>query len=281
MRKKESKNIVYLDTGFVSEKEANLAFSARGFLQAVGLFETMRSQGNKIVYLGQHLARIKQASGTVGIKFSYSPLQLKKTIKELVRLNCLSDACVRLIFWEKQNSGHILISAKKYTAFAPGQYRRGFQANISRFRSQADSVFARLKTTERMLYELSYRQAKAKGFDEAVLLNHYGYLAETTRSNIFFIKDNGLFTPAPECGCLAGITRKAVFDLAREFRIKVYEGNFTLRDLITSDEAFLTNSLVGIMPLVKVEKENIGNGLAGRLTGYFIRRYNSLLKNGT
>lgn len=281
MQKKESENIVYLDTGFVSEKEAGLAFSARGFLQAVGLFETMRSQDNRIVYLGQHLARIKHDSKIIGIKFSYSTLQLKKTIKELVRLNCLSDACVRLIFWEKQNSGHILISAKKYTVFAPGQYRRGFRVNISRFRSQADSVFTRLKTTQRILYELSYRQAKAKGFNEAILLNHYGYLAEATRSNIFFIKDNELFTPALECGCLAGITRKAVFALARKSRIKVHEGNFTPQDLIASDEAFLTNSLIGIMPLVKVEKENIGNGLAGRLTGDFIKRYNFLLRNGT
>jgi len=130
------------------------------------------------------------------------------------------------------------------------------------------------------LYQLSLGQAQDKGFDEALILNSRGFIAEAARSNIFLVKGDALFTPTLSCGCLAGITRKVVFDLAKRNNIKIYEGRFILKDLYEADEAFLTNSLMGVMPLVAVEKHLIKKGLRGKITGYFIKKYNSLLKNG-
>jgi len=135
-----------------------------------------------------------------------------------------------------------------------------------------------LKTTNRIFYDLSLKEARDKGFDEAIILNSRGIIAEASRSNIFWVKDKELFTPGLECGCLDGITRKAVFDLAKKYNFKIYTGNFTLQDLYTCDEAFLTNSLWGIMPLAVIEKETIGKGKCGKLTRFFIEKYNSLLK---
>ncbi|MBM3252414.1 MAG: hypothetical protein FJZ11_06545, partial [Candidatus Omnitrophica bacterium] len=114
--------------------------------------------------------------------------------------------------------------------------------------------------------------------DEAIILNNRGYVSEGSRSNIFLVKDNTVFTPSLSSGCLAGITRKAIFDLAKIYNIKICEGNFTLRDLHTAEEIFLTNSLMGVMALTSLEKEPIAKGSVGRVTKFFMKKYNLLLK---
>jgi branched-subunit amino acid aminotransferase/4-amino-4-deoxychorismate lyase len=92
------------------------------------------------------------------------------------------------------------------------------------------------------------------------------------------VRSRELFTPELDCACLDGITRKVVFGLAKISGINVFEARFTLEDLCGSDEAFLTNSLMGIMPLVSIENKKVGSGKAGKLTRCFIKKYHSLLK---
>jgi branched-subunit amino acid aminotransferase/4-amino-4-deoxychorismate lyase len=124
------------------------------------------------------------------------------------------------------------------------------------------------------------KEAKNKSFDEAIILNNRGFIAEGSRSNIFLVKDNRIFTPALECGCLDGITRRVIFDLAQKHNLKIQGGNFTPQDLRESDEAFLSNSLIGVMPAVSVDKYPIGKGRVGRITKFFMSKYHLLLKNG-
>ena len=149
---------------------------------------------------------------------------------------------------------------------------------VSPLRQNEDSFLCRIKTANRLLYELTYIQAKKKGFDGSVILNSSGYIAEGTRSNIFFVKDDALFTPSLSCGCLDGVTRRVVFSLAKKYKIQVYEGNFILRDLLEAEEAFLTNSLVGIMPVASVDNKSIGKAKCRKLTESLIKRYNCLLR---
>ncbi len=146
---------------------------------------------------------------------------------------------------------------------------------ISRVRQQ-DIFLAQLKCTSRLLYERAQEEAKAKGFNEAIILNKKGNLAEASRANIFFVLRHELFTPALLCGCLNGITRKAIMDLAKIYKIKVNEGNFLPQALLGSDEAFLTNSLIGVMPLRKIGKKKIGRG-KNKLTQFFRQKYLQLL----
>jgi len=272
--------IAFLNGAFLDSKKAQLSALTPGVLSGLGLFESMRSYNGKIVYLDEHLKRIKSSSKLIAIRLPFSFTKLKEIIKETVEKNGFKDAYVRLTLWKPERGTDILVTVKRYHAFTCQKYRNGFRAVISSLRQNEDSPLTRIKSTNRLFYQLSLQEAKDKGFDEAIILNNRGYIAETTRSNLFLAKDNELFTPTLSCGCLAGITRRVIFDLAKKYNIKIYEGKFTLKDLYEADEAFLTNSLMGVMPLVSVEKHLIRKGLSGKLTLYFIKKYNSLLKNG-
>jgi branched-subunit amino acid aminotransferase/4-amino-4-deoxychorismate lyase len=272
------KQIVFLNGAFLNLNEAKLPVFSPGFLWGLGLFETMRAYNNRIVYLKEHLKRIKGSSGLVGIELLYSSGELKKIIQKTLALNSIKDAYVRLTLWKSEKRADILVAAKKFNSPSAKKYKTGFRAGVSGIRQDENSFLAKIKSTNRILYELSYRQAKSRGFDEAIIMNNRGYIAEGSRCNIFFSKENEIFTPALSCGCLPGITRRAIFDLAQKYSLRVFEGNFTLRDLSEAEEAFLTNSLIGVMPLSCVEQKNIGKSGCGKLTRFFIERYTSLLR---
>lgn len=274
------REVVFLNGQFLAAQEAAISAIEPGFLCGLGLFETMRAYYGKIVYLGAHLNRLKQSAKFIGLNCPYSVSQLKQVISKAVKINNLKDAYVRLTLWKAEKGLGILVFAKKYQPFTKSKYRKGFSASFSSFRQSQEPLMANIKTTNRIFYELSLKQARGKGFDEAIILNSLGYIAEASRSNLFFVKDSRIFTPALECGCLAGITRKIIFDMAKKENLKIYEGRFTREDLYNCDEAFLSNSLMGIMPLTLIEKQAIADKNCGSLTACLIKKYNTLLKNG-
>ncbi len=273
--------IIFLNGKFIPGEQARLPILTPGFLYGWGLFETMRAYNNRIVYFDKHLERLKKSARLLDMRCPYSLAKLKEIIYEAVKINGLRDAYVRLTLWKSEIGTDTLIIAKKYQLYSSQKYNKGFRACISSFRQNENSFLAQLKTTNYLLYRLAYAQAIEKGFDEAIILNHKGYIAETSRSNLFFIKDKELFTSSLECSCLDGITRRVIFDLAKKYNIKAYEGNFSMPDLYASDEAFLTNSLMGIMPLASVEKQRIGKGISRyKSTRFFIKKYKSLYIRG-
>jgi len=273
------KEIIFWNGRFIRQDEAQAPILTPGFLYGWGLFETMRSCNNKIVYFHRHLSRIKNSCKLIGLEFPYSIDKLKRIINRTVKINGFSDAYVRLTLWKSKKCTDVLVITKKYRPPSFQRYRNGFRASISIFKQGEGSFLARLKTANYLLYRLSYLQAKNKGFDEAIIINNRGYITEGSHSNIFFAKNNAMFTPGLECGCLDGITRRVVFDLAKRYNIKTYEGNFTLLDLYGADEAFLTNSLIGIIPLASIEKRQIARGSKkDKLTNFLMERYRCLLK---
>jgi len=271
--------IVFLNGKFLPQSQAWLPLTRIDLLYGWGLFETMRRYNNKIVYFDRHLLRIKDSSKLIAVNFPYPLARLRKYIEETVKINGFYDARVRLTILKKSGkTADTLITVKKYLPFSAAKYKQGFSCAVSPLKQGHGSLLANLKTTNRILFELSYLAAKNKRFDESIILNNRGYLAEASRSNIFFARDNEIFTPGLECGCLDGITRKVVFDIAERQGIKIYRGNFTLRDLAAADEAFLTNSLMGIMPLKSVENHLVGQRSPRRkFTNFFMEKYNLLL----
>lgn len=272
--------VVFLNDGFLPLGQAKVPISDPGFLWGFGVFETMRSYNNRIVYLKQHLKRIAGACKLIKIKLPHPLPTLKDTIKRTIKINGFKDAYVRLTLWKAEQGRGILITARKYRPYPFKKYRTGFKACVSGFTQNEDHVFPHIKTTSFILYRLACMRAEESGFDEAIILNNRGYISEGSRSNIFLVKGNTVFSPSLSSGCLAGITRRAVFDLAKKYKIKIYEGNFTLQDLYEADEAFLTNSLMGVMPLAWVEKHRVAKGSLGQLTKFFMKKYNLLLNNG-
>ncbi len=273
--------MVFLNGKFVAPEQAMVAADEPGFLYGWGIFETMRACRQKIVYLDAHLKRLRQGAALISLKCPYQAAGLKKIIRRVVEMNGLADCQVRVSLWKAKANSGILITAGKYTPYTGQKYKSGFSACVSNYCQNAGAMLARLKNMNHLFYRLAGQEAGKKHCDEAIILNHQGCIAEASRSNIFFVKDNRLFTPALECGCLDGITRGVILDLAGKQQIKVCQGNFKLQDLYDSEEAFLTNSLMGVMPLASVEGHKIGKG-TGKflLTQGFLKKYNSLLSHG-
>ena len=271
------KTKIFLNGRFIFQEEARLPIFTPGFLYGWGLFETMRSYKKHIVYFSRHLERIEKSCGLINIAFPYPLERLKEIIQEAIKINGFPDASVRLTLWRAKKGTDTLVIVKKYRPYPTKKYKKGFRACISRLKQNENSFLAHLKTSSYLFYQLAYLEAKNKELDEAIILNNRGYITEGSRTNIFLIKDRELFTPALECGCLDGITRQVVWDLAKKYRIPVSTGNFTLSDLYAADEAFFTNSLIGIMPLTYLERNPITRGGIGKITKFFMQKYNLLL----
>jgi branched-subunit amino acid aminotransferase/4-amino-4-deoxychorismate lyase len=171
----------------------------------------------------------------------------------------------------------ILITTQHLAPLTPKKYETGFKAAVSFLRRNSQSPLSRLKSTCYMENILARTAARAAGCDEAIFLNEQGYLAEGSSTNIFLVSNGELITPCFESGVLPGITRDAVLEIARTSNIKATERWVQLNELIEAQEAFVTNSILELMPLVSVESRPIGTGKPGKLTGDLLFAYRKLV----
>jgi branched-subunit amino acid aminotransferase/4-amino-4-deoxychorismate lyase len=147
-------------------------------------------------------------------------------------------------------------------------------------------MLSRLKTTSYLVNVLARMEAEAAGADEALLRNERGFIVEGSASNIFFVQESKLTTPSLESGILPGITREAVIELARSLKIDVREDEVRLDEFGDYDEVFLTNSVMELMPLVRVRDREgrafkIGSGKPGPVTGKLMAAYKKMVARKT
>jgi branched-chain amino acid aminotransferase len=171
-----------------------------------------------------------------------------------------------------------LVAAEQYHPYVLELYERGFRAITSAtWRRDSRSPLSRLKTISRLADMLAGREARQAGVDEVICLNERGLLAEASRSNIFVVEDGVLKTPPVHSGVLPGITRRLALELAAELGIKSAEVELEAGVLHRADEAFLTNSLMEIMPLTGVDGLMVGQGMPGTLTRRLMAAYRQLV----
>lgn len=263
----------FLDGKFVDEKDALVSINEPGFLYAQGVFETMLADRRKIFRLNEHLERLVYSSRRINLDLPYSKQQLEDIIEKVLKINKFSPLVLRLTVWQGRDTGHLALMVKKYAPWPQSKCQAGFKAIISSVCQNENNFLANIKSSSRLHFLLAQKEAEAKGADEAILLNTKGNITEGTRTNIFLIKDDILYTPDKESGCLLGITRQAVLDIAKKFKIKSYEKKINLGELFSADEAFLTNSLIGVIPLTTLGNKKIGSTVAGKLTLFFRQKY--------
>ncbi|TET94657.1 MAG: branched-chain amino acid aminotransferase, partial [Candidatus Zixiibacteriota bacterium] len=180
----------------------------------------------------------------------------------------------------------VLITATAYTPLPVSIYEKGYRALISTFRRDSQLMLSRLKSTSYLLSVLAKKEAEDAGMDEALLLNEHGSVAEGSISNVFFVKRNELVTPPVASGILPGIAREVVLELAAGSKIKAIETEIREDDLSRFDEAFLTNSVLEIMPLVVIRDRagktvTIGSGRPGEITRRLMAAYRELVQRET
>ncbi|WP_040412662.1 aminotransferase class IV [Desulfosporosinus sp. OT] len=137
--------------------------------------------------------------------------------------------------------------------YTPEQYSQGIRLHILPTLRNEHSPLVSIKSTNYLENILAKETAKLQGADEGVWLNTEGYIAEGTMSNLFFVKNETLFTPSLASGCLPGTRRRLILSLARSLQIPTQEGLYPLSDLFLADEIFMTNALMGIMPVRQID----------------------------
>ena len=288
--------IVYLNGALIPRSEARISVFDHGFLYGYGLFETMRAYNSKIFLLERHLKRLLGSAEIIGLASNLSEIDLGRACLDTLRANGLEDARLRLTVSRGEvdpfpgtgisSTPTVLVTARGYTPLSAGTYNRGFKAGVSSLRRCRQSLISRIKSANYLVSVLAKMEAETAGLDEALLLNESGFIAEGSVSNIFFATSSSLVTPPLESGILPGITREVVIELADTLGINVAERDVRLADLGQFDEAFLTNSVMEIMPLVAVRDDTgqtvtIGSGKPGEVTRRLMTAYQEMVGRET
>jgi len=294
--------IIYLNGRLISRSIAKLSPFDHGFLYGYGLFETMRAYKGHIFRLDSHLTRLRCSAESIGLTLSIlntdkGKQSLKAACLETLEANNLKDARLRLTVSAGEgdmtpdlgtcSNPTILITARNLVPLPPEKYETGFKAALSFLRRNSQSPLSRIKSTCYIENIIARTIARAAGYDEAILLNERGYLAEGSTSNVFLVKESPppegkervrvLTTPSLDSGILPGITREAVLAIARASNIEIQERQVELKELIEAEEAFVTNSILELMPLTWFEDKPIGTGKPGKLTNSLLFAYRKLV----
>jgi branched-chain amino acid aminotransferase group I len=279
---------VHINGTLVRREDARISVFDHGLLYGNGLFETMRAYQGRIFRLEHHLQRLFRSLEFLKYPVSFTPASLERSVYETVEANQTPDASIRLNVTRGQGDPvpnpdtcgqpTIIIFAREYQPPSPALYNQGFSATILPYRQSPRLPATLVKTFSFINTIIARMEAKSSGCHEGIMVNTDGFIAECTVSNIFMIRGSRLQTPSLQSGLLPGVTRQAVLELAAGRRMQPEEGTFTPEQLRTADEAFVTNSLIEIMPLVTVDGHEIGNGTPGAATQTLMAAYKELVR---
>ncbi len=270
---------IYLNNRFVKEDEALVSVFDHGFLYGDGVYETIRSYGNRIFMRDQHLARLRRSADAIGLKIPDRdwPTILHESMERNDVGNERADAYIRITI--SRGTGDIgldpalcpnptiVIITKPLAAPSAQLYREGVSLITARTRRNLPAALdPQIKATNFLNNILAKREAIAAGAFDSILLNWKSHVTECTVSNLFFVKGGRLCTPSLECGILDGITRTIIMTLAAEERLPFREGMFDIEDLRLADECFISNTTLEVMPVTTLDSRPIGTGKPGPLT---------------
>jgi len=279
---------VYLNGQFVDEKAAVVSVGDRGFLYGDGLFETMRAYGGKVFRPGMHLRRLADSARALRIPLNVSPAELEEAVGELLAVNRLGDAYVRVTLTRGLHTGDLgldtgelatlVVTAREYHGYPAEFYAKGMRLAVAGSVRDTKSSVGRHKTLCYLENLVERDAAKKAGYDETAFLDEKGCVVECATANIFFVRDGELSTPDGGMNLLRGITRGVVMELAAAGGRKVVEGRWGLDEIGRSSEVFLTSSLMEIMPVCEVAGVKIGKAVPGDVTRKIAADYRRLVE---
>ena len=249
-----------------------------------GIHSYKTSNGTAVFRLDAHIERLFMSAGAMGMKLKFSKNQLKNAIKNLIRKNGLSDAYIRPIayygygsigVYPKNVNVNIAIITIPWKHYYPGSLR----IMTSRFirHSERETVYGTKISGNYANSILAMHEARKKGFDEALMLDPYGYVSEGPSENIFIVKNGNLITPNSR-SALPGITVKSILEISKYMGLNAYEKKVTLKEIRNADELFFCGTATEIAPIKSVDGRKIGSGRAGEITLKIRSRYNDIVR---
>ncbi|MFH1413761.1 MAG: branched-chain-amino-acid transaminase [Candidatus Omnitrophota bacterium] len=281
---------VYINGKFYDKKNAKISVFDHGLLYGDGVFEGIRSYNRLIFKLKEHIDRLYESAHSIMLEIPLSKEQMIKAVIATLNQNKLTDAYVRLVTTRGEGDlgldprkckghGSVIIIADKILLYPEKFYKEGLKiTTVPTVRNLPEAVNPQIKSLNYLNNILAKIEAVNAGYDEAIMLDALGYVAECTGDNIFIVKDNHLYTP-PQCmGTLRGITRDAVLEISRRDKISTHEHVITRHEVYISDECFLTGTAAEIVPVVNVDGRIIGTGKPGKLTLNLMKKFRELTK---
>ena len=276
---------IWLDGKLVPWRDASVHVLTHGLHYASSVFEGQRGYGGAIFKLTEHSQRLRRSAALLGFELPWSVEQIDAACIEVLKANGMTDAYMRPVAWlgsEKMGVSptgakpHLAIAAWEWGKYYdPAKAAKGIRLTIAPWRRPApytaptESKAAGLY----MICMLSKQHAEAAGFDDAMMFDWRGRVAEATGANMFFVQGGALHTPVPDC-FLDGITRRTVIDLARRRGVEVVERAIWPEELEGFEQAFLTGTAAEVTPVGSIGPWNFE---VGDLTRQLARDYDDLV----
>mgnify|MGYP006102607123 CR=1 FL=1 len=275
-------NLIWYNGNVVPFQDATTHVMSHVLHYGSGVFEGIKCystpNGPGIFKLDQHIARLFESAKIYNMHLPYTPKELSQACLDLVVKNKIDSGYIRPIAFygydtlgvhPKECPVSVSIGIFDWGSYlGEGALENGVRVTISPWRKFHSTSFPTVaKASGQYLNSLlAVQDAKVKGFDEALLLNQEGTIAEGAGQNIFIVKNGELFTNAEDSSILMGITRETLIYLAAEMDITIHIGKLSLGQLFNADEAFFCGTASEVTPICEVDSRIIGNGKSGQLT---------------
>lgn len=275
---------VFLNDGIVDADKGCISINDSGFLYGMGLFETVRCYNGVVFRMSDHLDRMLGSAKAMGINTAEKDF-ISDAIYKTLKANKLTEARIRVtvsngpMSLEAEKKPTLLVTAAEFTTYPEDYYKNGVLAVICDFRQNPlDPVYGH-KTISYYSRMMALRIAQEKKAAEAIWFTFDGRLAEGCVSNVFLVKDSVLYTPPRSTPVLEGIARKTVLEIAEENSIEVVQKDLLIEDCLAADEIFLTNVIMQVMPVSRLEKHEVGEGKPGEITMKLREKFQEFVQN--
>ncbi len=287
----------WINGAFVPEAEAMVSIADAGLLHAAGVFTTMRAAGGEVIRIDQHLQRLRRSCEALYVPLQHDNEALRSAARQLLERNDLSEARLRLTV----TRGHArrdplhgesfrptcILTGEALAGYPPEFYERGLTVVLnSDQKLNPYDIQAGHKTLDYFSRFAALREATRRGAGESLWFNVHNFLQGGSISNVFIVEeiDGGpaLVTPPtnddlkeepvkrscpyPRSNALPGVTRAAVLEWARSEGIGIQRLPIDVNRLLAAREVFLTNSIMGVMPVTRLEQQEVGDGTPGEIT---------------
>jgi branched-chain amino acid aminotransferase len=271
---------IWFDGELVDWQNANTHLLTHTLHYGLGVFEGVRAYGTdkgpSIFRLQDHTDRLFKSASTVNMQIPFSKEEINEAHKDVIKANGLSEAYIRpMCFYGSEGMGlradnlkvHTMVAAWEWPSYMDPEAReQGIRVKLSSYTRQVRNPVANSKVNGNYVHSIvALNEALEDGFDEALMLDAEGFIAEGSGENFFLVKEGVLYSPDLD-SCLDGITRRTILELAEQLDISSEIRKLSLEDLLESDESFFSGTAAEVVPINSIDGKLIGSGKRGPIT---------------
>ncbi|MGI6594169.1 MAG: branched-chain-amino-acid transaminase [Christensenellales bacterium] len=285
---------IFIDGKFYEKENAKISVFDHGLLYGDGVFEGIRAYSGHVFKLKEHIDRLFDAARAIDLKIPYSKEEIMDIVCKSCAKNDIKNGYIRLVVTRgvgdlglsptNCKGASLICIAANVKLYSTEMYEKGLKvATASQRRAHGAILDPQIKSLNYLNNIMAKMEANRQNCGEAIMLNSEGWVCECTGDNIFIIKNNVIYTPPTYMGLLAGVTRNVVIEIATKLGYVVKEVPFTLFNVYSADECFLTGTAAELISVSEADGRTIGAGVTGPVTKKLLaafREYANDPKNG-